>query len=280
MSEKIEGPFCYQNHWALETLSEFYEGSRRSRYGSAMSVYTVLTWTANLKGGQKARAGFSEPKKSLAKRCKVAVSTLDVYLSEFEKLGVLEIARKEENGVPLPNVYRLPDKPKVTRPVGGYPPAAGGRVPLPVGGLTRVREVVVEEEEKELGTTPNGVAPAVQRKRDLVFDSLAAACGIDTAILRKDHPEYDGDLGSEIGQSAKKIRRKCSTWDERDIVVQVAERAAHYRSRWPNAELTPRALAKHWTTMGKRTTMGKPQVRGGANGKLTPAQIANFDFDA
>lgn len=116
-------PFCYQTLPALNALRVHYS---TSKLASALGVYLCLTEAANEAGGQAARNGFSTGRKQIAEMAGVSVDTLDRYLSDFEKIGLIEVIRERaQHGGNLPNSYVLLDVPsRAGAPIPGRADAA------------------------------------------------------------------------------------------------------------------------------------------------------------
>jgi hypothetical protein len=79
--------------------------------------------------------------------------------------------------------------------------------------------------------TPRGV-----RKRDELFEALAAACGIDTRQLTR-------SARGPLNRALKDLRDVGATPPD------VAARAELYRRQFKGVALTPTALAKHWAAL-------------------------------
>jgi hypothetical protein len=92
-----------------------------------------------------------------------------------------------------------------------------------------------------LGFSSSGGTPLRERKRDFVFDALVEVCGWKLEQTTK----------RERGGVAKASHEIRGAWDTGDLdylttLDEVSRRADHYRRRYPNAALTPNALAMHW----------------------------------
>jgi hypothetical protein len=104
-------------------------------------------------------------------------------------------------------------------------------------------------------TTPSHTKPSLttlapasgaerQRPTDDLFEAVVAACGIDAKDLT---PAGRGPLNNAL----KQLREVDAT------PGQVQVRARRYRAQFPQASLTPAALAKHWASL----TSGQPAER-------------------
>lgn len=87
------------------------------------------------------------------------------------------------------------------------------------------------------------------RPRDPVFEALAQACGIALA-----------ELTPSLRGAANRARKELLDLDPDLVPDEVLARGRRYRERFPNAALTPSALAKHWATLG-RPAVGPPTGR-------------------
>jgi hypothetical protein len=78
--------------------------------------------------------------------------------------------------------------------------------------------------------------PSVDRKPDVLFDALCAVCGHEPSRLT---PSERG----RINRALKDLRSVNATPD------QIRSAATKWRQTYPNATLTPNALATHWSRM-------------------------------
>lgn len=93
---------------------------------------------------------------------------------------------------------------------------------------------VIPSTETKTEVTPNGVtSPPAARKRNDVWDAVMEVCGINTS-------DITDSVRRGYGRCVSEITKVGATAD--DVYV----RADVYRVRWPNASLTPFALAKQW----------------------------------
>lgn len=79
-------------------------------------------------------------------------------------------------------------------------------------------------------SAPRSLAP---RKRDATWDAVMDACGIDTTAI-------PSTARGAYNRAVADLRRCGATPDD------IAHRARVYRVRWPDASLTPTALARRW----------------------------------
>lgn len=95
--------------------------------------------------------------------------------------------------------------------------------------------------------------PQSPRPPDLLFEAVTAACGIDQRTLT-------ASGRGPLNRALKEIREVGGTPDD------VPRRAAEFRRRFPEASLTPSALAKHWGSLAggqtRARSSGSPPVIG------------------
>jgi biotin operon repressor len=126
-----------------------------------------------------------------------------------------------------------------TLPVASGSPASS---PAEVGFRSEPSE---NRKEEPLAATPKKESA----KKDELFEAIAAACNIDWTELTRTGR-------GQLNAAAKELR---------DIGVtpeQVQPKATAYRKRYPEAQLTPNALVKHWAGLqgGQvRRPNGRPQ---------------------
>jgi hypothetical protein len=102
-------------------------------------------------------------------------------------------------------------------------------------------EVVTGDEQKESHRNESHTLAAAPReesakKKDDLFEAVAAACNIDWTNLT---PSGRGPLNKAVAE----LRGIGVTPD------QVGPRAAAYRRTYPDVSLTPMALTKHWAAL-------------------------------
>jgi hypothetical protein len=85
------------------------------------------------------------------------------------------------------------------------------------------------------GPPPSAPATEVPARRDPLFDAVVEACAIAVGDLT---PSARGGLNRALAE----LRQAGAD------PLEVPHRAAVYRARFPQAVLTPNALAKHWPT--------------------------------
>lgn len=214
------GPFAIIPEWVLDLpVSD-----------RAIRLYGIL-------GRYADGNGRSWPsRRTLAERLNRSVDALDRAVKELVEHGALEVqARYDEAGDRTSNGYLL----RRARPA---PPPPGSRTPAPTGSrqpaatgsrqpaaLTRANK---NESQMEVFAPPTGVAATV-RPLDPVWDTMLAVCGIDPAAITK-------SSRGAYNRAARDLR------DLEATPQQIATRAFIFRRRWPEASLTPTALARRW----------------------------------
>ena len=131
------------------------------------------------------------------------------------------------------------------------------------------------------GTKPLAPADAnarkTQRPRDELWDTLMAACGIDTTAIPK---SARGAYNTAVAD----LRHIGAT------PAQITLRAHRYRNLWPNASLTPTALARRWSELSDgaaKANTGSPNTPAPARDVLAAldrqvaadrADLSDLDF--
>lgn len=243
-------PFCYQTHAALDAIRARYQDD--GAYGKlavALAVYVVLTETANRLGGAPAREGFSATRAAIAEQAGISTHTFSRYAAELARAGVLEIEQNRQGDVSLPNIWTLvePDGPVAGE--GGM--SVGAQGGMSVGAQERSKERTPRK--------PLAIARG-SRRPNLPFDALVEACpgtdpAVDGGMIAKALKTIRQRLVSEAaasdprGDAARRILAEDDPVGSTGVRLaeEVAVRARLYRERWPDVELTPTALAKHWT---------------------------------
>jgi len=82
--------------------------------------------------------------------------------------------------------------------------------------------------------------PERQRKRDAVWDALMEACGVNAATINSNER-------GRYNRAVKLLKESKATGDE------IHARAKMYRRKFPNAAMTPMALANHWSELDPAT---------------------------
>lgn len=133
MRDRRRPPFAFQELVATAAIRGRWEGTKR---GTALAIYQSMTEMAN---DARARVGghdepFEATRREIGVLAGCSPDTVDRYTGEFEGLGIVEIERRREHGVWLPNLYTLmtPDEAN-ERSGGGRTGAAtmGTHAPTP-----------------------------------------------------------------------------------------------------------------------------------------------------
>ena len=109
--------------------------------------------------------------------------------------------------------------------------AAPAGVPLQL--TTPTPAAVAGQLSKELSKNSGAPASPTPRPRDDLWDALLGACGVKP-------DDVTNSMRGAYGKAVSELRAVGATPEE------VRARARRYRSEWPNATLTPNALARHW----------------------------------
>lgn len=281
-------PFCFQTHDALDRIREHYQGAKRT---TALAVYLSLTEAANRAGGAAARGGFSASRKEIAGAAGISVDTLDRYVADLVKIGLVEARRRAVEGVNLPNTWVLLD-PLPVPPVAARVRPGGSRTGAAQGPKKRTREEGEPTAPARGGADGGGPDPERPPSvvyvdgRNLALDALADECGLDP-----DSPRLGQAVAALNGARGQQgIRHLCwrelirwadengrtaelaTLYDDPERFTRALEQAirrkcALYRDRMDGAHLTPTALRDWWLDLEKT-----PGRRAG----LSPDEIEAF----
>lgn len=285
-------PFCYQTHAALDAIRAHYSGDKPyGKLPTALGLYCVLTEAANRAGGSEARSSFTALRKSIAEATGVSTDTLDLYVVELEKAGVLRVRRNKAGAVNLPNVWSLvePESPgRVDSPPGRVGSATLAESTRPLA-RERLAEPKKGPEEPPLAPPQGGMLSApppvtlVGNRRNLPLEALAEVSGIDPESPRMAEAAaaLNGRPRARNPEAHRGIRQLCwielermaapdwlrSLHDEprkfeEGLARTIRKKADLYREKMPGAYLTPTALRRHWLDLELA-----------ADGRLTPDQI-------
>lgn len=115
-------------------------------------------------------------------------------------------------------------------------------------------------QERRSTAGPSGTVRGTAREthpRDPIFETVASVCGIDWTV-----PMTRSARG-QINKAVKELREIEATPEE---IVRVS---AAYRIRWPDIDLTPTALVKHWST-ATAPLPASPEATAAARRRLSP----------
>lgn len=155
---------------------------------------------------------------TLAKETGLTRRTVIVHVENLVRSGWLE---KTVGGGRRSNVYRavVPQGCSTfTPPVNEQDGRGAGRSP----------ESDIESVEK--------TSSSRRRERDPLFDALANACGMRLDAMTKEAARLCGIAAAEIRAAG-------------GDVVDVSPAIARYRRRYPDAAVTPKAIANHWPSI-------------------------------
>ena len=180
----------------------------------------------------------------LAREAGCSVRTVQECVGRAKAMGELEVhLRAGPHGT---NVYRTLSGLKAAAPLPGME-TTGSRTPQNLHPADTRRESAPEL--KELGVTDSVkgsssshlllAAPPARKGQDPLFEAVAESCGLD---WRTDlTPTARGALNKAVAE----IRSVGASPDD------VRIRSTNYQSHFPDAVLTPSALAKHWPALAK-----------------------------
>lgn len=213
------GPFAIIPEWVLDApISD-----------RACRLYAILSRYADA-------VGYAWPsRRTLAERLGRSVDALDRAMRELVDMGMVTVApRYTDAGDRTSNGYTIARMRPATMPVGSRTNAAtGSRTNAATGGRdsAALMRTIGNENQGEHGGAVTGTAPV--RARDDVWDAMLAVCGIDpTQITKASRGAYN--------RAAADLRTIAATPHD------IAERAAVFRRRWPDASLTPTSLVRRW----------------------------------
>ncbi|CAB4169651.1 Helix-turn-helix domain containing protein [uncultured Caudovirales phage] len=223
------GPFAIVPEWLLDmTVSD-----------RAVRLYALLSRYADSEG-------YSWPsRRTLARRLHRSVDALDRAVKELVDADVLEVeARFDEAGDRTSNGYIVKRVAPATLLTGSRENAAtGSRENAATGSresAALMRDSLNESHLNEIAPTLVDAALsepsteiALRPLRDLVWDSLMMVCGIESSQITK-------SSRGAYNRAVKDLKEIGAT------EAQIVEHAFVFRKRWPEASLTPTALARRW----------------------------------
>jgi len=169
---------------------------------------------------------------TLARRMGCHRASVDRAVEELVALGAVTKQRRVSEGKYQSSLYTIrriaPSRTHATTPVAPVQPP-----PL--------HPCNIELEPENIEPKNSIAAEPRKRKPDLLFEAIAGATRTDTAGLTR----------TERGQLNK------ATAELREIGAtpeQVSGKAKAWAKQYPNANLTPTALVKHWSTLDHRTS--------------------------
>lgn len=194
-------------------------------------------------------------RRTLAKRLRCSVDSIDRATRELTDAGFLLVEPRyeatEEARRQTSNDYVLVRHPGRTAAAGSSGTAAAGPGRTAAAPGTRTSS---EREPVELELAATSAAAAYDPLKGTKIDGR----NLPWDALVKETSADERTEGGRLGQALKIIRRVVvedsspQTFEdpatgEWHIARQIGARAALYRRRWPNVELTPTALASNWS---------------------------------
>jgi hypothetical protein len=171
---------------------------------------------------------------TLAKRMRCHRSSVDRAVEELIELGAIIKQVRFEDGKYTSSLYTIrriaPSRTHATTPVA--PMQRPSSHPCDI-------ELEPKNENQEL--------IAAEPKKDLLFESVAKACGIRLDALTR-------SARGQLNTATKELRDINATPD------QVTGKAAGYRKTYPSMALTPTALIKHWAALDDTSTPSRPSI--------------------
>jgi hypothetical protein len=177
---------------------------------------------------------------TLAKRMGCHRSSVDRAVEELIEVGAITKRQRVADGKYQSSLYTIrriaPSRTHATTPVAPMqrPPSHPCDIELEPENIEPKNSLAASPQQK----------PA---KKDELFEAVAEACGIDWNNLT---PSGRGPLNKAV----KELRDIGVTPD------QVGGRAAAYRKTYPDAPLTPNALAKHWAALQDSRKQNRPSI--------------------
>ena len=166
---------------------------------------------------------------TLAKRMGCHRTSVDRAVEELIELGAISKQQRVADGKYQSSLYTIrriaPSRTHATTPVAPVqrPPSHPCDIELEPKNIEPKNSLAAAPQEKSA-------------KKDELFEAVAEACGIDWANITTSGR-------GQLNKATKELREIGVTPD------QVGGRAAAYRKTYPDAPLTPSALAKHWAAL-------------------------------
>lgn len=182
--------------------------------------------------------------KAIAEQCSMSVRTVQRHLETLEERGLIrrEARMRGEGRGRTSDRYYLNDQsdnPASTRQDGTTKATNQDDQHDTVG----VAEPEENRKEEPIAATP----PKTSGKKDELFEAVAEACGIDWRTLTQSGR-------GPLNRAVKELKEIGVTAD------QVGGRAAAYKKQYPDAALTPMALAKHWASLAPAKTAARKSI--------------------
>lgn len=235
------GPFSIVPEWVLDAQvlkdpKELEKGTRAIS-DRAIRMYGLLGRYADA-GGQ-----CIPSRRTLARRMDCSVDSVDRASKELQEIGAVEVQQRfDEAGDATSNLWIL--KRVAPEQGGGREVAAtGDREAAATGGRDDAAQNENQLERDESAAAPDGAAPTrpTKEQRDKCFDALVVAFG---------KPETPSEASMYASTLTELINAPDSTPNE------VIRRGRECVTRYPGS--TPKALVKHWRTLGQPVPAGAP----------------------
>lgn len=107
----------------------------------------------------------------------------------------------------------------------------GKGIDIPPASPVGSNPVVEKSESQERQAKPHPRNPAI--------DTLAELCGMTGALTTSDFPR--------LAKCIVTMRSSMPAIELPELAAEMRKRATHYRAHWPDMDLTPESLAKHWS---------------------------------
>lgn len=225
---------------SCENIAKLVEGRDAK---NAFAVYVALRWVANNKG--RPDGPFEAAIGEIAIRALLSYSTTSKALNLLEAIGEVTITRRNVEGrkEKAPSIYSLCTHCRGLVNPEGTLASPEGRLGKNVSdGLTENKKEPKEQEQlgESASLSPERSPSEKLRGRDPLLSVLARIDGSDTQQVTP----------SAWGGYAKALREiRAVTPDISE--AEIYRRQRNYHLHFPDAKITPHALAKHWARLDK-----------------------------
>ena len=287
-------PFCYQTIAAMRCLRAEFGGEERK---TAIAIYQALTEIANEQHRDGGRSGFKAARTRVAEYAGVSTRTLDRYIPRFEEAGLVEVERRQDGDVHLPNIWRLVEPEAAgggdTMSPGGGDTMSPPATPCPEGsrhGVARGEDTMSpvirrEGEEEKKGSPPahadgegeevvDGVVVELNPEPDPVVEEL---CQHLAHTLRQIHELPAGHSRFRPTAKARRDMRKLVELRGAEQVRRCIDWLPNCPDGWlrDTGVQSPGSLAKHWTRLKNLHTQ---QVRGSLGARARAQEDRNREL--
>lgn len=193
----------------------------------AVRVYALLSRRAN--GDQQAFPS----RRYLAQGIRCSTKSVDRALEELVGIGALTKQTQFRDNRQTVNLYTLRAMAGTPVTMGGDTGVAGGRDT----GVAQNESHRNESHKNTLAAAPREtVKPKTPRPPDPMFDTMVRVCGINPTTLT-------GSERGRINKALKELREVGATPQD------IEARAKAYRTKYPEAAITPTALTGNWSAL-------------------------------